>query len=184
MMRLVRARDEGITVVELLIAALITAILGGMMISWIMGVSNSDKFHRESNQALDEMRTAKARLVKELRFAHAVSTDPLLTDAHKVTVWIDDPVAGTVGTPDAGIGEFVTWEITADGKLTRSTDVAGSSTQLHATGLVYDALAAPGSSAFGYPTAEIVTIALVADVNSSTGPQPQSIQTQVRLRNA
>lgn len=181
--RLLRG-DRGVTLVEMMIATFLTAIIAAMMISWIVTVARGDQFQLEAEDSLANMRVAKSRLVKELRFAHAVSEDETLTNAHKVTVWIDSRVQGTPGSPDYGIGEFVTWEILSDGRLVRITDVPGDSFGHMAEGLVYDADAAEGSSYFAYPAPDAVSITLVADVDSSSGPDPQTIRTEVVLRNA
>lgn len=164
--RLPTAGDRGITLVELMVASLGALIIGAVMLSWLVNVSQTDEYEQQASIALEEMRTAKGRLVKDLRFADAVNAPAI---PHEVEISIE--------------GDIVIWRFEADGTLTRN--VSGTPSQ-HAANLVYDIAAGPGSSRFLYdnPAAPTqVTIELVADIESTQGPDPKQIRTDVHLRN-
>lgn len=176
--------DEGVSLAELMITLFITAIIAGLMISWVVTVQRTDANEQEIQQALDQMMIAKSQITKEMRYAHGVSTDPLLTGDHQVTLWIDKQGVGTEGSPDVGIGELITWRFNADGTLVRISDDPAEPNRVVAYDLVYADPAVPGTSFFEYPAPERVTINLVADVDPTATPNPQSITTEIFLRNS
>ncbi len=158
--------DDGITLVELMIASLASLIIGAVMVTWLISVSQTDTYEQQASIALEQMRVAKGRLVKDLRFADSVNTP---AEAHEIELSLE--------------GDIVTWRFESDGRLTRT--VAGTPTE-HAHSLVYDAAAGPGSSRFVYDNVAAptqVTIELVADIESTQGPEPKQIRTDVHLRN-
>ncbi len=162
-------RDDGITLVELMVASMGALIISAVMLTWLINVSQTDEYEQQASVALEEMRTGKARLVRDLRFADLIRPDPF-SDVHEIQVSLE--------------GAEVVWRLEADGTLTRTED-AGTPEE-HASRLVYDAAGAAGSSRFLYdditaPTQ--ITIELVADIDSTTGPDPKQIRTDVHLRN-
>ncbi len=177
------ARDAGLTLLELSVSMFISLLVLALMGAWILSANRMERYQGEVKDSLDEIRVAKDYFVREIRFANGLSVDAAKTNAHKVTFWVDSPTQGTRGLPDVGIGEWVTWEFTSDGRLLRSTDRPGDQIVTEARGLVYNAAGAPGS-AFTYPTAGAVAIRLVANMDSSGGAAPEVIETQVTLRNA
>ena len=181
LVQLVR-RDSGVSLTELMITMVIVAILGSIMVSWIVGLGNANKITTETQLVLDDMRFAKSQLVKEIRFADGVIAGS--SDAHTLTLWLDDPAVGVQGSVDASIGEVVTWEIHSDGRLSRDTDLPAQTPEDRAAYLVYDGAAAAGSSFFTYPSSITVEIELVADVDGSSGPSARTVRTEVHLRNA
>lgn len=176
-------RDAGLSLVELAISLFVTMVVLSLMGVWIVSANRMERYQGEVKEALDEIRTAKAMVVKELRFANGLSSDPTKTNTHQVTFWVDSRTQGTPGQPDTGIGEWVTWQITSDGRLLRTTDKPGDPIVPQAWGLVYNSAGAPGS-AFTYPSAATVAIRLVADLDPSGGAAAEVIETSVTLRNA
>jgi Tfp pilus assembly protein PilW len=176
-------REAGLSLVELGVSMFISMLVLALMGAWIVSANRMERFQGEAAQSLDEIRVAKDLLVKELRFANGLSVDTAKTNLHKVTFWVDSATQGTRGQPDAGIGEWVTWELTTDGRLLRSTDKTGDPITTQARGLVYNSAGAPGS-AFTYPVATAVGIRLVADMDPSGGAAAEVIETRVTLRNA
>lgn len=175
--QLLTAGDDGVTLVELTVAFFMLSIIAAVMINWMIQVSQADEFEQQSAVALEEMRYAKSQLTKELRFAESI--DVASSDAHAVKVWVDED-----GDASAQPAELVTWWFAADGTLMRDTDSALDVPERRASNLVYDAAAAAGSSRFSYDAAyEVVTIELVSDVDTATGPEAKSIHTEVHLRN-
>lgn len=174
------ARDErGASLVEASLSMLIIGIVGIVAVAWLAAAGRSDQAQEGAATSSDSLREAKAQIVTELRFADSISDDPAHTNQYKVTVWIDSLSQGTRGTPDTGIGEWVTWEFTSEGKLKRVTDAPGAQWEEVARGLVVGV----DGSGFSFPSPGVVGIRLVAAALSS-GSAPQTIETQVRLRNA
>ena len=131
-LRRLRMDERGISLTELMIASLVTAIISAMVVAWVGTVSHNDRLNQEDIAAVDELRVAKSRMTKELRFASAVY--PALSVApDSVTVWIDADRSGTPADP----GEQITWEINGDGTLTRTTDTGA--VEIQAIGLDPDA---------------------------------------------
>ncbi len=160
--------DRGVTLVELMVASFGSLIIGAVMLSWLINVSQADEYEQQASIALEEMRTAKSRLVKDIRFADDL-LDTTELNAHTVRLIIG--------------ADAVVWTFEADGTLTRTLNGVPS---LHASRLVYDAAKGPGSSRFIYdqltdPTH--LTIELVADIEATQGPDPKQIRTDVHLRN-
>lgn len=182
-MRRPRRQEAGLSLVELAVSMFVTMLVLALMGTWIVSANRMEAYQGEVTESLDQIRIAKDFLIRELRFANGLSTDAAKTNLHKLTFWVDNRTQGTRGQPDAGIGEWVTWELTSDGRLLRSTDKPGDPTVTQARGLVYNSTGAPGS-AFTYPDTTVVTIRLVADVLPSAGAGAETIETQVTLRNA
>lgn len=174
-----RGDDRGVSLVEVAISMLILSMVGVAAITWLMAAGTSDRFQEDAAASVDALRQGKVALVSELRFGDALSTDPDLTNDLVVTVWIDRVDAGQEGTPEPGVGEWVTWEITQDGRLVRTTDIEGDPPLEVVRGLVVG----DGGSGFSYPAPGVVGIRLVADALPSRASE-QTIQTQVRLRNS
>jgi Tfp pilus assembly protein FimT len=127
-----RGDERGISLTELMIASLVTAIIASIVIAWVGTVSRNDRLNQEDIAAVDELRVAKSRITKELRFAAALY--PALSVApDSVTVWIDADRSGTPADP----GERITWAIEDDGTLTRTTDTG--EVEIQASGLDPDA---------------------------------------------
>ena len=153
--------ERGTSLTELMVAVAVAAILGAVMLVWLTGVTATEQFQEQEQAVLDQMRAAKGRMVKELRFADTI--DPSLPEGTMLTeiVFADG-------------ADVITWTIDANGTLWRD-DGSGTPSQ-HATGLVV------GSSGFTI-RGDSVTIDLVADVDATEGPSPRSIRTEVFVRN-
>ena len=176
-------QGSGFSLVELSVSVFITLLVLALMGTWIVSANRMERYQGEVQGSLDEIRVAKDLLVKELRFANGLSLDTTKTNAHRLTFWVDSRTEGTRGEPDTGIGEWVTWQLTSDGRLVRSTDKPGDAVVPQARGLVYNSAGAPGC-AFTYPAAATVGLRLVADLEPSSGAGAEVIETQVTLRNA
>lgn len=120
--------ERGITLTELIVAMFVTLLVGVMTMTWVSAVTRQEQINEQDVAAVDELRVAKSRITKELRFASA-ALPALSSPPSSVAVWIDGDRSG--GSPDPG--EIVTWEIQSDGTLTRSTDTGD--VEIHGTGL-------------------------------------------------
>ena len=141
------------------------------------GVLRTDEYEEQSNEALAQMRTAKTRLLKELRFADQLVL--ATSGVHQIQIWLDLDEDEAV-TPSTG--ETVWWTLQSDGSLVRSDDAGASA--VHATGLVWDAAAGPDSSRFQYDVdGSTVTILLVGDVDVTDAPEPIRLETRAPVRN-
>jgi hypothetical protein len=169
----IRTNDEaGTSLVEVGLSAFLTLLLLAVMTSWIVGVTSADRHHEADDTAVQALREARAHLTRELRGAQ------LLTAAapHSLTMWLDSDRDAVL---DAG--EMVSWEITSEGVLRRSTDDGGSRDV--ATGLV------SAESGFGYDASlpgevAYVSIDLVLVPEGAEWFEPRVVETEVQLRNA
>lgn len=164
-------RDErGVTLVELMVSMLLVAFVSAAVVTGMTSAMRSANLHRDDDRAVQDLRLAKERLTRELRTAAELQA----ATASSITVWIDSDADGTEDP-----GEVVTWEITADGSLLRSTDTSPASA------VVINLVAA--ESGFVFDAASIaetrlITVVLVVRVGTSDGTR--SMQTQILLRNA
>ncbi|MBT8213064.1 MAG: prepilin-type N-terminal cleavage/methylation domain-containing protein [Acidimicrobiia bacterium] len=171
-----RTRDDGITLVELMVAAFIATVTMAVLVSWLTVVDRADKMQEADFETMNELRFAKAELVKELRFADDVLSP---TETNKITVWIDlDGSRG--GGPDTQ-GEVVTFEITGS-QLVRYEYTDNDTEELPLNRVViYDKLET-GSTLIPDADQTSVSITLIADVPGDQGLR--TIKTQVSIRNA
>ncbi len=75
-----RGGDSGFSLVELSVSLFITLLVLALMGVWIMSANRMERYQGEVKEALDQMRSAKDLLVKELRFANGLSPDPAKTN--------------------------------------------------------------------------------------------------------
>ncbi|NNF70389.1 MAG: hypothetical protein HKN01_11520 [Acidimicrobiia bacterium] len=169
-------RDEGITLVEMMVAAFIATVTLAVLVSWLTVIDRADRAQESDFETLNDLRFAKAEMVKELRFAGDVMSP---TETDKVTVWVD--LDGSRGGGPDGPGELVTWEITG-AQLVRyeytNNDVDDLPLNLK---VVFDQLEA-GSTLIPDADQTSVSITLIADVPGDQGLR--TIKTQVSIRNA
>ncbi len=172
--------ERGTSVIELSVSMFIIGVVGLIMVAWMAAAGRTTQTQEDVTSSLDALREAKSQLVRELRFADELAVDSTLSNAHEVTIWIDSVDGGEVGVAD--LGEWITWKITAEGTLVRTTDGPDDVPVEVTRGLVFDVDGGPESSVFTYPAVGVVGIHFVAQtVDSRTSPQ--TIETQVRVRN-
>jgi prepilin-type N-terminal cleavage/methylation domain-containing protein len=162
--------DRGMTLVELLVAMLLAAFVAGAVVTWMMSAVRAADHHRDDDRAVQDLRQAKERLTRELRMAAELQG----ASAGTVVVWIDDNSNGEI---DAG--EVVTWGITEDGELVRSTDAGDQWVVMR--NLV------PADSGFTFDAGsveDIRTIGVVLVTSVERGGAARSMTTQIFLRNA
>jgi prepilin-type N-terminal cleavage/methylation domain-containing protein len=77
--------DHGFTLVELLVAIVLTAILGGVVMTVLLGVNRSVTTTDAQQNLNQEARLALNRIARELRQATALTTPPGFTQASAIT---------------------------------------------------------------------------------------------------
>jgi type II secretory pathway pseudopilin PulG len=177
--------ESGITFVEMMVATVIAAMVGSLLIAALSMVTRVDRFTRQDSEALGELRTATERFQKELRQARKVYdiTNPPASTATGVHFWVDYN-----RNNQQDLAERLIWrlETASSGgmRLVRTSEKAeadGVPPFVEAVGLV-------SGSMFAYspapPATTVVTLTLRADVSSGTQPSARTVRTQVRLRNA
>jgi len=167
-----RDSEAGITLVELGVGMVITALLSTVMITWIFTGFSAESTHRSYDQALEDLRNVSDQLSREVRAADYLTA----SDTASMTFWLDGNRDGIVDT-----GETVTWAIEAGGVVVRATD-DGTKT-IVATRL------SPTGSSFSYDAASPgdvgrVTIDLTALAATSAGGDEVFLSTDIYLRNA
>lgn len=162
--------DSGMSLVELMVGSMVALIVVGIVIAYVIGAARIDRAQEADLDALDEMRFARAQLVKELRFARTVTAP----GANEINAWIDLDGSGGSG-PDAA-GEDVTWAIVGD-ELVRYEDGDASASRMWA-----DALDSAASSLTLSGTS--VSLVLVADVDRGFTTAERTLRGSVTVRNA
>lgn len=168
------ADERGITLVEMMVAMAISAVVSLLLLAALSMVFRVDRFTRQDSQALGELRIATERFQKEMRQARKVYADSTATSVH---FWVDYNRDNQQNQ-----SEKLTWRqetISGETRLVR-TNEAGSSF-IEAVDLV------PGSPFLYNPAPEdttVVTITLTADVSPGAQPSGRTVRTRVRLRNA
>ena len=165
--------DSGTSIVELGVAMFITALMAAAMVTWLHTAGAATDLHRADDQAVQDLRIAKSLIGRDLRNAESV----LVAGTVSVTVWVDDD-----DDDFQDVGESITWAVTSEGQLTRSTD--DGEFGVLASNLVYD------ESHFSYDSpnlAEIteIGIQIMARVDTVAGESgTRSIGLQIHVRNA
>jgi type II secretory pathway pseudopilin PulG len=179
-------RDErGISLVEMMVATVISAVVGSLLIAAMGMVTRVDRFTRQDSEALAELRTATERFQKEMRQARKVYDidNPPASTATIVHFWVDYNRDNQQNADEKLIWRLETASL-GEMRLVRTNEekeAAAEDPFVEAVGLV------TGSS-FAYnpapPDTTIVTLTLRADINSVDQPSGRTVRTQVRLRNA
>jgi hypothetical protein len=167
-----RCDESGVTLVEVMMAGAIITLVLALSITWFGAVAGMDTFQASDFAALDELRTAKSRLTKELRFADGMlgTTDPT-----SIEIWVDHDRSGGSG-PDQP-GERITWEIT-DTQLIRYEDGDASNAVV-----VADHLRGEECSISLSADDFVVSVVFVADADNQLKSEVRTISTQVTMRN-
>ena len=168
-----RDSEAGITLVELGVGMVMTALLSTVMITWIFTGFGAESTHRSYDQALEDLRDVSDQLSREVRAADYLTE----ADTASMTFWLDGDRDGVVDT-----GETVTWAIEGGGVVVRVTDDGNPKTVV-ATNL------SPTDSSFSYDAVTAgdvgrVTIDLVALAATSAGGDEVFLSTDIYLRNA
>ena len=173
--RALRRGDDGISLVELLVAMFIVTIILVIVYGAAVVVMKTERYTGNDSQALGELRTAADRFSKELREGKRVYLGSSTT---VIKFWVD---SNRDNVQDAK--ERITWEIRDDGggkaKLVRYTDEAPSQVVPVASLFSFN-------SSFQYspvpPGTSKVTISL--SVNDQAGSSGiRTVSEQVLLRN-
>lgn len=149
-----RTDQRGMTLTELAVAGLITAIVGLLIVAGIQTGMRSANLHRDDDRAVQDLRYAKDILTRELRMA---------ADAEEGGSWLTFTVDG----------EDIEWRITSTGELTRSVDSGAPAVVIIGLSVDESSFAISGNT---------VTVKLVTEVPTSDGTR--SLETQIFLRNA
>ncbi len=171
-MRRFTHRDQrGLTLVELMVAMFIAAVVTAGMVTWMIAVVRADRAQEARLEVIDALRAAKSRIVKEVRFATEIY--PPGSGDDSFSFWVDEDRSG--GAPD--VGELVTYEILGDGTLQRSTDDSSDPAAMVARGVI----AADSEFAVADNT---LTLTLAIDLDPSDSVKARSVQTTVEARNS
>lgn len=164
--------DRGITTIELLVAMVVTALIAGAMMSWIMSVSTADDRFKSNDYAMADLRDISDQLSRDLRSSEYLT----VAGPDAVSFWLDADRNDVVDT-----GETLTWSIESDGTVVRATD-SGVST-------VVATRIDPSLSFFAYDAGSpqqvsTVTIELVALSPSGDTNDELRYASKVFLRNS
>lgn len=178
--------DEGVTLVELLVSMLITAILGSALALGVRMTVKADSVVSDESQGLGDVRTVIERLGRDIRDARAVTCDAVASDpncASHLQLWIDYNSNYQIDSAS----EIVTWQLKAEGDGTHYevTRTVNGVTQVVARTLIvqvafsYDL---PPTNAATSPTNQVTT-ALTYDAVPGAGTQSRIAYFTERVRN-
>ena len=164
--------DRGMTLLELSVAMLISALIATAMLSWIIGVASADDRFKSNDLALGDLRDVSDRLSRELRSSEYVTA----AQSAAISFWADSNRDDVI---DAG--ETITWTLESDGSVVRTTD-AGLTTVV-ATRLD------PDLSSFSYDEpvpADVATVTIELVALSPSGDTNDELRyaSKVFLRNS
>jgi prepilin-type N-terminal cleavage/methylation domain-containing protein len=192
-----RPGQRGMTLIELMIAVLLTGIILSMFVAAYMVVTRTDRQTSQDAQSLAQLRVATDRIERDLRQARRVYQD---SNGSRLHLWVDSDRDN-----QQDLSERVTFELTTDNGLApvatgsaatlrRKTDVVGAAPMIVSTGMQMF----PSSPTFAYsPTftvaaapstawtdTTLVSITLAADEAPGPYPGPRTLKTDLRMRNA
>ncbi|MFQ5553932.1 MAG: PilW family protein [Acidimicrobiia bacterium] len=165
--------EDGLTILELMVAAAVSMISIAIVTTWMIAATRVDIDQDADFDGLNELRLAKAQMVREIRFA----TGSVATSTpDSIEVWVDLDGSGGAG-PDSA-GEHVIWRIIVgdlvrledddmDTAVTWVEDLDTSNSSLTLTGSVVD-----------------IELSLVIEQGASDILESRTIKTRVELRNA
>lgn len=168
MMRRLLADDRGITLTEMVVAMMVSAIVMTATVVWLSAVLRTDEAQADRLDSIEELRKAKGQITRELRFAKEVIDPPATDDA--ITFWLD---GGTKDLKEPG--EMITYILVGD-ELHRITDAVPPETHIIATGLQ-----ASGTSMV--LTDDTVDLTFTVDLDPGDDLPSRSIQTSITARN-
>lgn len=168
-------QEAGLSLVELLVAMVLTAIIGSTVLAIITTSLRTARFASDTRSTLDETRVAVERVARELRGARRVYTT---SSGTTLSFWTDADFDGLQDT-----SEQLTYSLVTTGgqtQLQRSTAVTASTPRVIARGL-------SPAAAFTYdvapPATRVVTITFTATGTPAGGASPLASTAGVRLRN-
>jgi prepilin-type N-terminal cleavage/methylation domain-containing protein len=172
--------EDGMTLVEVLVAMLITGIVTSVLLLGTVSVYRGHNFTQQDSASLGALRTALDRFEKEVRQARVMYDD---STGKLVHVWVDYDRDN-----QQDLVERILWEIEDLGgdraRLTRATEAAPADPVVVARNIVFDASAADFTYNAATPEqSTMITVRFVARAEGSLAGQ-RSVVTRVRLRNA
>jgi type II secretory pathway pseudopilin PulG len=118
-------RQSGVTLVELLVAATISVILGGMLIGVWAVLTDSYAFSTRSSESRDLARQALSRLAREIRDAEALPGHDVIRSATPTEIRFTTTFNEAGNTSDIEPVLTRYWLDTTDGTLHRQRDTDG-----------------------------------------------------------
>ena len=186
-----RDDDRGMTLVETLVAMLLTGILGGIILAATIATQQSLRTSDNEANGQTDVAFATNLLSRDIRNSRGVVCDGAAGDpscASHLQLWID---GNSNYRKDSG--ETVTWELVAgaDGvhrDLIRTTDAGGSQiaarTIVSEVAFAYDTQPGPNQPAPGQTTTRIVTTEMTYAAGMDTSDEKARVVTfETHLRN-
>jgi hypothetical protein len=170
-------RDQrGITLPEILVGMVLAMVVTSLLVTGVIAVHRGTRFSGQDSESLASLRTARDRLVRDVRGARLVYAT---TTPRKLVVWLD---LNRDFLQDSN--EKVTWELQEVGtsaNLVRYTEAAPTP-RIHARNLI------PGD-VFTFPGTDDPANATLVDLSFTAKAEGQAsgertVETQVRFRNS
>jgi prepilin-type N-terminal cleavage/methylation domain-containing protein len=181
-----RRGDEGFTLVELMVAIILTGILGGVLTIAFATTVRAQKTGEDESTGLGDVRAVIEQMGRDIRDARAVTCDGAAWDPtckSHLQLWIDYNSNYKIDSAT----EIVTWQLVAagDGTHYQVTRTVGGSTRVVARSLIvqvaftYDAQPTSTSTS---PTTDVTTT-MTYDSLVGIGTGSRQVTFTERLRN-
>lgn len=169
--------DRGVTLPELLIAILISALALALLGAMVSSGTRAEIFTRDDSAALDDMRITAERITKEVRQARLLYGDSTDYVAH---FWVDFDLDN-----QQDLDERIFWALRDDG--TGDFDLVRY-TEAEPTQVVISEYAIDAGPVFTYDpllpdVVRTVNFAIAFDVNTAQPPVAHTVESAIRLRN-
>lgn len=196
-------REEGATLVEMLVVMVILAVVSGAVFTVTLSAQRSQRFNAAVQEATNDARLSVERIRQQLRSARLV-TSP--SSGRGARFWVDSDQDGLQDagevlcyyarsiTGEPNRYELVRWTDTAASCATSFTAPADAAVlartlrnidifQYSTATAGFTPLANPPAGISNDPAVRRVNVRLDFDVDTSTGPSVFSVTSKVRLRN-
>jgi hypothetical protein len=160
------------TLVELGVAGLVSALVIGVMVMWASTVIRTETHLGSDDDAAQSLRIARENLGKDIRRAEAVFT----AEDDVLEIWIDLDRDGTQTS-----GERIIWTIDEDGTLGRAA--GDGAVRIDAEGLD---TAASGFAYDGSTPSQVrnVSFTLVLPIEGVADAEDRAVTASIHIRNA
>jgi prepilin-type N-terminal cleavage/methylation domain-containing protein len=178
--------DAGFTLVELLVAIVIMAMLGLALVTALHTTVRAEKTSDDESQGLSDIRAVTERMGRDIRSARAVSCDAAAWDTtckSHLQLWIDYNSNYKIDTSS----EIVTWELVSlgDGSHYKVTRTVNGVTTIVARSLIVQVAFAydQAPTALSSSPTRTVTTTMTYDALVGLGTGSRNVSFTERLRN-
>jgi len=182
--------DAGVTLVETLVAMVLTMVVGGIVLAATVSTHKSLRVSDDETRGQEDVAVVVDRLARDIRDARGVVCDGAADDPTCIThlqLWSDYNSNYKQDT-----GETISWKLrkAADGEhydMLRTTDTGASQVEARTivrnVAFTYDVPPTASQPAPGETTTKTVTVTMYYDAMTSSGSATRTVTFATMLRN-